>query len=183
MERTGERVKHERSNPSSLSGSTYSSGERTEGDEEGAVHMPSFFEWSERSEESGLDGMWTVRIIKKNILSLQPLRSGSLHHEQRMEGGSGFPSHYIRSTLRPEGFTKGRSPLPIVASDTHGEEVRWTSPNPSASFGSLCSLGAKGLSDEWGAGLITLASAEHSEDEMRGGDATVKDGFSSGNHF
>ena len=64
--------------------------------------------------------------------------------------GSGFPSHYIRSTLRPEGFTKGRSPLPIVASDTSGEEVRWTSPNPSASFGSLCSLGAKGLSDEWG---------------------------------
>ena len=46
-------------------------------------------------------------------------------------------------------------------------ERRWTSPNPSASFGSLCSLGAKGLSDEWGAGLITLASAEHSEDEMR----------------
>lgn len=31
--------------------------QRTEGTS-GAVHMPSFFEWSERSEESGLDGMW-----------------------------------------------------------------------------------------------------------------------------
>lgn len=65
MERTGERVKHERSNPSSLSGSTYSSAERTEGDEEGAVHMPSFFEWSEGTEGARRERETDEGTIKK----------------------------------------------------------------------------------------------------------------------
>ena len=89
--------------------------------------MPSFFEWSERSEESGLDGMWTVRIIKKNILSLQFLRANG-------ESGTGGDGHEGKSVARDV-----PSPPPVPSPST-----------PSVHYGhSLWMKEALGDRNEW----------------------------------